>query len=54
MTDHCVLDYSRQPPAIHCRHCGCKEPVTLPIPVRQLVAITDNFLAQHRSCIPNA
>lgn len=35
MTDHCILDYSRQPPRLLCTRCGYEETITLPIRIRQ-------------------
>ena len=50
MADHCVLDYSRQPPRLICTRCGTEETITLPMPIRQLVVISDSFVADHRFC----
>lgn len=50
MKDHCVLDYSRQPHRLRCLHCGSEETITLPMPIRQLVVITESFAAEHKHC----
>ena len=50
VADHCVLDYSRQPPRLCCLRCGTEETFTLPMPVRQLVVISDSFIKEHRRC----
>ena len=50
MTDHCVIDYSRQPPRLLCTRCGYEETITLPMPIKQLVVITDSFAAEHKHC----
>lgn len=48
--DHTVLDYSSQPPRLRCLCCGVEEPITLPMPIRQLVVISDSFAKDHRRC----
>lgn len=50
MKDHCVFDYSRQPPRLLCSRCGYEETITLPMPIRQLVVISDSFVKEHRFC----
>lgn len=50
MKDHCVFDYSRQPPRLLCSRCGYEETITLPMPIRQLVVIGDSFAYLHRFC----
>lgn len=50
MADHLILDYSRQPHRMRCLHCGANEPITLPMPIRQVVVITDSFAKEHRRC----
>lgn len=50
MADHVVLDYSRQPPRLRCLHCCIEEKITLPMPIRQMVVISDSFAKLHRHC----
>ena len=52
MVDHCVFDYSSQPHRMRCLHCGAEMPITLPIAIRELAAISDTFTAEHRRCRP--
>jgi len=52
MTDHCVLDYSRQPNRFQCLHCGAEQPVGLPMAISQLVKQSDAWIAEHRRCRP--
>lgn len=50
MVDHCIFDYSRQPPRLRCLRCCTEETVTLPMPIKQLVVISDSFVKDHRRC----
>lgn len=50
MTDHCVLDYSRQPPQIRCLRCGFAEDLQLPMDIRAFEAMTRRLEAGHRAC----
>lgn len=50
MTDHCVLDYSSQPPQFRCKWCGGFEPISLPMAVTELVRRSDVFTAMHQHC----
>ena len=52
MNDHCVLDFAQQPQVLRCRECGHTEPVQLPMPISELVGLTDAFMARHRACRP--
>jgi len=51
MNDHCVLVH-QWPPVLRCTKCGHTEPVQLPMPISDLVALTDAFMARHRACRP--
>lgn len=50
MPDHCILDYAQQPPRLRCLHCGHEHWILLPMPVRELTGLSDDFIARHRRC----
>ena len=50
MSDHCILDYAKQPPRLRCLRCGDEHWVILPMPVSELVGLSDEFAARHRRC----
>jgi hypothetical protein len=50
MSDHCVLDFQSQPPQMACLHCGAREELLLPLPVREAARITNDWIRQHRRC----
>jgi hypothetical protein len=50
VSDHCVLDYSRQPNRLRCLHCGAEQLVRLPMSISQLVKQSDTWIAEHRHC----
>jgi hypothetical protein len=52
MADHLIIDASQQPNLIRCTHCGAQEPLNLPMPIRQLVAIERDWRARHARCRP--
>jgi hypothetical protein len=52
MNDHCVLDYTHQPPVFRCIGCGDIHEVKLPMPFFELVKLSDQFGARHRACRP--
>jgi hypothetical protein len=54
MNDHCVLDYAHQPPVFRCLGCADIHEVQLPMPVIELVKLSDQFVARHRACRPRA
>jgi len=50
MTDHLIVDYSRQPPQIRCLRCGFAEDLQLPMAIRALEALARRLDAGHRAC----
>ena len=50
MNDHCVFDYSKQPPTFRCLICGATREAQLPMAVTELVKLSDTFTRGHRSC----
>jgi hypothetical protein len=50
MTDHLVVDVSRQPPRILCLRCGLAEDLPLPMAIDALPALTRRLVAGHRAC----
>jgi hypothetical protein len=50
MSDHCVFDYSKQPPVFLCQVCGATREAPLPMAVTELVTLSDAFTRGHRSC----
>lgn len=50
MSDHCVFDYSKQPPTFRCLICGATREAQLPMAVTELVKLSDTFTRGHRSC----
>lgn len=50
MTDHLVVDASRQPPRIRCLRCGFSEDLPLPMAIDALPALTRRLVARHRAC----
>ena len=50
MADHCILDYKQEPQKMRCLHCGAEEPINLPMPIRQVVVITNSFIDEHKHC----
>jgi hypothetical protein len=50
MTDHLVVDASRQPPRILCLRCGFAEDLPLPMAIDAWPALTRRLVAGHRAC----
>ena len=50
MTDHLVVDVSRQPPRIRCLRCGFSEDLPLPMAIDAWPALTRRLVARHRAC----
>jgi len=50
MSDHLLIDYSRQPPQIRCLCCGFAEDLQLPMAIRALEALARRLEAGHRAC----
>lgn len=50
MPDHCILDFQSQPPRMACLHCGAREELPLPLPVREAARRGDDWIRQHRRC----
>ena len=46
------LDYTHQPPVFRCLGCADTHEVQLPMPVIELVKLSDQFVARHRACRP--
>lgn len=53
MSDHCILDYAQQPPRFRCLRCSDEHWIMLPMPVTQLVRLSDEFDALHSNCRHN-
>jgi hypothetical protein len=52
MTDHLIIDSSREPSQIRCLHCGFAQDLKLPMWIHELVALERRINAQHRNCKP--
>jgi hypothetical protein len=50
MPEHCFLDFHSQPPRMVCLHCGAREVLPLPLPVREAARRGDDWIRQHRRC----
>lgn len=50
-SDHCRLDYSAVPNRFVCEHCGLHQPLSLPMPITEVVALSDAFVQWHRHCV---
>lgn len=35
---------------MRCLHCGTEESINLPMPIRQVVVITNSFIDEHKHC----
>jgi hypothetical protein len=54
MTARCVLDYASQPPVFRCLACGATQVVPLPLPITEVVQLSEQFQADHRRCRPTS
>ena len=52
MTDHLIIDYSRNPSKIRCLRCGFTRDLQLPMAIRELAALERRISAEHRGCKP--
>jgi len=52
MTDHIIIDISRNPSQIRCLHCGFAQDLQLPMAIRDLAALERRINAEHRGCKP--
>ena len=50
MKDHIVIEAPDQ--VLHCLACGAKTPLSLPLPINEVIRRADMFAAQHRNCRP--
>jgi hypothetical protein len=50
MTDHLIIDYSRNPHQILCLHCGFAQDLQLPMAIKDLAALERRIRAEHRAC----
>jgi hypothetical protein len=53
MTDHLIIDFSRNPHRIRCLHCGFAQDLQLPMAISELVAMERRMSAEHGSCKPS-
>ena len=54
MSDHLIIDASRQPSQIRCLHCGFAQDLRMPMAIKELVALERRINAEHRGCKPPA
>lgn len=51
-TDHIVLEAksSSQKKSFLCRHCGRRDPLSLPVTLHQFQILSSDFIKRHRHC----